>query len=909
MVITNEIIESFLYCQYKSHLKRCGKQGEKTNFGKLQKKIKNQIISTLSQKITAKGKTILIPNSSIPSQFFSKGTDFILKSKFEFPGMQLRVDVLERFHDTSTQRTSYILTLVFPDEHITKTEKLFITCIGILLKDIPEIENKFGKVIYGERLKTSKILYENLLKEAQRILEHLQGDPVPQFYLNRRCSICEFNKYCREEALQNDHLSLLGGIQPKEIDKFNNKGIFTINQLSYTFRPRRQRNKPNNYVKPHSFPLQALALREQKIYVYETPQLPTSNVEIYVDVEGLPDLNFHYLIGSVIKDHDGIKEQYFWANSKDEETQIFQEFLTSIGQYPEYSLFHYGNYEVRYLKKMITSLKYSAQQDIEKILNSCCNILSFFYSNIYLPTYTNGLKDVANLLGFRWSDKHASGVQSVVWRKEWENTQQEALKQKLIQYNAEDCYALMKVKELVETIINNETPPKKKSGIPEIVYPNGLKRNSVFSFQDKNFALPEMELINECAYFDYQKERVHVREKKPVNRRSRQKVKKRQEKLNVNETMLITAKKCSQCGSQKIKKTPQTLSKEIIDLSFFDSGVQRWVTKYTTHRCHCNDCEESFTPEEYVKLRKNFGHKLKSWTIFQHIVNQESFSQIEFNLHELFAIQVSSASIHDYKRYIRDYYESTYEKLLQKILTSDVIYVDETPFKMVYESVYAWIFTNGEEVISVYKPTREGDFLKELLQDFQGILVSDFFQAYDSLNCLQQKCLIHLLRDFNDDLLANPFEKEFKSMTRMFTKLLQDIVKTVDKYGLQKKHLQKHKKDVEMFFTTIFDTQYTSEVAQKYQKRLEKHQNTLFTFLDYDNVSWNNTYAEHAIKLLATHRNRNIKFFRESRIDDYLRIMSLYQTCQYKEISFLKFLLSQEIDIDEYCKISNLEKK
>src|SRR5262249_8342257 len=41
----------------------------------------------------------------------------------------------------------------------------------------------------------------------------------------------------------------------------------------------------------------------------------------------------------------------------------------------------------------------------------------------------------------------------------------------------------------------------------------------------------------------------------------------------------------------------------------------------------------------------------------------------------------------------------------------------------------------------------------------------------------------------------------------------------------------------------------------------------------------------------------NIEFFRASRMDEYLRIMSIYQTCQYKEVSFLKFLLSKEIDI------------
>jgi hypothetical protein len=35
-------------------------------------------------------------------------------------------------------------------------------------------------------------------------------------------------------------------------------------------------------------------------------------------------------------------------------------------------------------------------------------------------------------------------------------------------------------------------------------------------------------------------------------------------------------------------------------------------------------------------------------------------------------------------------------------------------------------------------------------------------------------------------------------------------------------------------------------------------------------------------------------------MDEYLKIMSIYQTCKYKGISFLKFLLSKEKDIDVY---------
>ena len=59
------------------------------------------------------------------------------------------------------------------------------------------------------------------------------------------------------------------------------------------------------------------------------------------------------------------------------------------------------------------------------------------------------------------------------------------------------------------------------------------------------------------------------------------------------------------------------------------------------------------------------------------------------------------------------------------------------------------MFANVEEVVYLYRPTREGDFLQELLKDFRGVLVSDFYAAYDSLPCPQQKCLIHLIRDMN----------------------------------------------------------------------------------------------------------------------------------------------------------------
>jgi len=341
----------------------------------------------------------------------------------------------------------------------------------------------------------------------------------------------------------------------------------------------------------------------------------------------------------------------------------------------------------------------------------------------------------------------------------------------------------------------------------------------------------------------------------------------------------------------------------VVDLKFFTGGVKRWVIQLNSYYHYCRKCKSTFIPEWYNNVhRKKYGHNLMGWAIYQHIVNRQSFRQISANFRELFDLRIEKSSVHIFKSYITDYYQDTFEKINHKILKSPVLYVDETPINMKVESGYAWVLTNTEEVISFYKPTREGEFIKEYLSNFRGILVSDFYNAYDSLDCQQQKCLIHLIRDFNDDLLKNPFNDEFKEMARRTTALLQGIIETIDKRGLKKRYLNKHNKLVKKFFRDILSTEYKSEVAIQYQKRLSRNQDKLFLFLNHDNVSWNNNAAEHAIKLLATHQNKNVNCFRESRIEEYLKIMSIYQTCRYKGISFLKFILSDEKDLDEYCK-------
>jgi predicted RecB family nuclease len=51
---------------------------------------------------------------------------------------------------------------------------------------------------------------------------------------------------------------------------------------------------------PHYFALQALAIRENTVYIHGTPSFPKSETQIYLDIEGLPDNESYYLIGALV---------------------------------------------------------------------------------------------------------------------------------------------------------------------------------------------------------------------------------------------------------------------------------------------------------------------------------------------------------------------------------------------------------------------------------------------------------------------------------------------------------------------------------------------------------------------------------------------------------------------------------
>ena len=150
-------------------------------------------------------------------------------------------------------------------------------------------------------------------------------------------------------------------------------------------------------------------------------------------------------------------------------------------------------------------------------------------------------------------------------------------------------------------------------------------------------------------------------------------------------------------------------------------------------------------------------------------------------------------------------------------------------------------------------------------------------------------------------MLKNPFDEDLKSTAARFGRLLRKIIRTTDRYGLKSRFLRKHRREADRFLEEIERETTSSEAAQHYRNRVLKYRDKLFTFLDHDGVPWNNNNAEHAIKPFAQYRRLVKGLMTPGGLEDYLVLLSIYQTCEYRGVSFFDFLLSRNRDLDNYC--------
>ena len=622
--ISNEIFDAFLTCSYKSFLLTSGLKGEKSDYLELilGLDLKYRVAALNRLAITAgKGLAVKIPKCQL--QELRAGDETFFNVCVTVEGLNSQIDAVKRAEGLSQLGAFHYIPMLFcRDVRIRKIQKLWLAYRALVIGQAQGRMPDHGVIIYGPEFRKSRISLtshvETITRHIDSLFQQIDGKVKAALFLNRNCNTCQFKKHCRKEAEGADHISLLSGISKKEVARYNNKGIFTVNQLSFTYRPRR-RKKNDGKPQRFEYALKALALREQRAYIKELPQIIPSETEIYLDFEGLPDERFVYQIGMVIKEKNLEKTLTFWADNKDREEKIFKQFLKVLSRLKDYKIYHYGSYEVSNLKRVGRKIDSINKDKIESVIKNSQNLLSIFRTNIYTPTYTNGLKDIANFLGFKWTAKHPSGIQSIVWRKSWELERIKKLKDKIILYNIEDCRALMVVKDWIEKIkVQFECPNNE-----------GLRKVSDLDIEPKYHAeycifkssIKDLEKINLCAYFDYQRTKVYLRTNKAVAKALKKEHRNKRTSGRVNKIIdvpLVTH--CHHCCSDKLHQHTKFEHKSI-DLKISKNGLKRKLTLYRGKRSFCTDCNRTSKPKGGKKIPK-YGADLINWSVNLFINNK-----------------------------------------------------------------------------------------------------------------------------------------------------------------------------------------------------------------------------------------------------------------------------------------------
>jgi predicted RecB family nuclease len=914
MVITSQVLEAYLKCPLKCWFQHSGEEGMGNIYSDWLRK-RNEAYQTDGIERLLNG----VSNN----EFACAGDELqnVKTAKWKFAAnfrarkedLESSIDIVEQIPSEGRGKPAQFIPVRFISTNkLSKDDRLLLTYDAFVLSEMLRRDANYGKIIHGGCHTTVKVRTSPLMvtvrKLPAKITALLASNSPPELILNRHCTECEYQGQCRQKAIEKDDLSLLAGMTEKERKKLNSKGIFTITQLSYTFRPRRRPKLLRDKREKYHHSLKALAIREKKIHIVGSPELKIEGTPVYLDVEGLPDRDFYYLIGVRFRNGDSVEQHSLWADEPEDEGRIWSKFLTIVSSIDKPVLIFYGSYETTFIKSMCS--RYSEQcngEDAEKTLSSSINILSIIYGQFYFPVASNGLKEIAGYCGFRWSETLSSGLQSIVCREQWETSRDSLIHEKLIRYNTEDCEALELAVNTIQRLTREEGDQSQAPRLTNVTYVESLKPVGwPHIYGVTEYISPEFSYVNDCAYWDYQRSRIYIRSnpnlKKAIQKR-------KQKRLSFNAIVQpIRPSGCPVCNYSKFRDFGR-YSKNSIDLKFFDGGIKRWITHYIVKGYKCKKCSATFTSTLPDKLKKHqrYGIQLQAYIIYNIIELHIPMLQLTKSLKKYFGIPMQQPAIGRMKNRAARFYQDTFESIKKTLLNSKFIHVDETHMSIRGKDSYVWVFTSMEEVVYIWSETREADVATSFLKDYNGILISDFYSAYDSISCVQQRCLIHLIRDLNADVLHEPFNDEMKGLALDFANLLKSIISTVDRFGLKHHFLKKHKNHVKAFYDRLFASNYKTELAQKTQMRFKKNYNRLFTFLDFDNVPWNNNNAEHAIKFFSSIRDTIGGRTNDNGIKHYLTLLSICETCKYRGLDFLDFLRSEEKDIDEFS--ANIHRK
>ena len=239
-------------------------------------------------------------------------------------------------------------------------------------------------------------------------------------------------------------------------------------------------------------------------------------------------------------------------------------------------------------------------------------------------------------------------------------------------------------------------------------------------FRKAEFACPEFELVNKCAYFDYQRDRVFARTKRlPKKARFAAYAKDRETSLVDHGCFRDVSQLCDIRGSRKIT-CEKTIQRWLIDLKYYKTriGVKKWQPRYLIRKYRCRSCgQTSLSPNRPfdAKSCSKYGHGLICWCVYHNIVGKQPMLQVHRGLRDIFGLNIPSKT--DILLQIQSgiSLQAPMRGKTRGYPPRQCFARRRNTREIKEDHRYVWVLSSASKVYYLFRDSREGTFLHELL--------------------------------------------------------------------------------------------------------------------------------------------------------------------------------------------------
>jgi len=227
---------------------------------------------------------------------------------------------------------------------------------------------------------------------------------------------------------------------------------------------------------------------------------------------------------------------------------------------------------------------------------------------------------------------------------------------------------------------------------------------------------------------------------------------------------------CEGCGAPL--GGPSSVGHRIVEE--IGNPAPRQVIKYLEYRWTCTECDASTSARHPdCPPSGRFGKNVLIQAALMKYEERLPHRKVSETLDRTYGFSITPATAFDVTRRVAGWLRPEYLRILRRIRSADVVYVDETGVKVDGVLHWMWVFTTGCETLIVVRKSRGKKVLEEVLgEGFKGVIVCDGWRAYPSYTGRIQRCWAHLLREAkylaerNDE--AGPLSEALHMLYRRF---------------------------------------------------------------------------------------------------------------------------------------------